>query len=214
MSLAILGGSFDPIHHGHLRIATHCRERLRLDRVLLLPARVAPHKEEDAVTAWHHRMTMAGLACRGIEGIEASGLEGTRPGRSYTVDTLEHFRAAAGPDEALFFVMGTDSLADLPSWRQPERILELANLIVAARPGVERAVACAALGQDLRSRVTDAAELLDGRTAPAGSIFLADLPELDLSGSLIRRRVQEGADIGDLVPEAVAVYISRYLLYR
>lgn len=214
MSLGVFGGTFDPVHCGHLALAEGVRDRFALDRVLLLPARVPPHKEQDAVADWHHRLTMAALACVDRQGLAASGLEGSRQGPSYSVDTLAHFRAGMAPEEPLFFLMGADSLADLPSWREPERILSLANLVVAPRPGVERAAALAPLDAGMRQRVTDAAELADGAPPAAGCIYWVELPLIDLSGSGIRRRVREGGDIGGLVPQAIAHYISRYHLYR
>jgi nicotinate-nucleotide adenylyltransferase len=208
--LAIFGGTFDPIHRGHLAIATATRDRLGVDRLLLVPARQPPHKPERAITAWHHRFAMAVLASQELERIEASAVEGERAGRSFTVETLAHFRAEVGPEPPLLFVMGSDSLAELPLWKEHRRILELAHLVVAPRPGVEREAALAGLGPDLAGRVADAR----GRPGrPAGDIFWLGGPTVDLSGSELRRRLAAGASVEELVSPPVAAYISKYRIY-
>ena len=210
MRLAILGGTFDPIHVAHLAVAEAVRDVFQLDRMLLLTARRPPHKGEREVTTFSHRLAMTALACRGRDRLEPSDYEGSRPGPSYTVETVRHFRGELEPDDPLFFVMGSDSLADLPSWREPRRILALANLVVAPRPGTAREVAEGALGADLAARVSAAS----GEAAPAcGSIYWTEVPQQDVSGSEIRRRVRADQGIAGLVPEAVAEYIARYHLY-
>jgi nicotinate-nucleotide adenylyltransferase len=211
MRLGILGGTFDPVHNGHLAIAAFARDRLGIDRLLLIPARRPPHKGDDGISSIEHRLAMVELACADVPRLEASPYEASRPGPSYTVETLSHFRVGLGPGDGLFFVLGSDSLADLPSWREPDRILELASLAVAPRPGVGRAAAETAIGDARRGRLCDVPE---GPPAPAGAIYWLDAPPHEISGSDIRRRVREGREIKELVPAPVAQYISRCGLYR
>lgn len=215
MSVAIFGGTFDPIHDGHLRVALAVRDRFDLERVLLLPAWCPPHKQGEVLTPWGHRFAMAAIACLEVEAVEASPAEGYLAGTSYTVEMLERFRTDCGPVEPLLFVMGSDSLAELPSWKNYPRILELANLAVAPRPGTGRLRALNALPADIAVRF-DEAEPDDAPAAalpPAGRIYWVEMDPVDISGSGVRRRIQEGEKATGLVPDAVATYIARYQLY-
>ncbi len=135
-SLGILGGTFDPIHHGHLVIAEEAREALGLERVLVVPAATPPHKPGRPVTAAEHRLAMAELATAGNPAFAVSRVELDRGGRSFTVDTLETLRAERGPGvEDPWFILSSEALAELPSWRRPDRILELCRLAVVPRAG-------------------------------------------------------------------------------
>ena len=134
MRLGIFGGSFDPVHFGHLLLAECCREERRLDQVWFVPAAVPPHKRPGAVASASQRVEMLRLAIGGHEAFHVSTLEVDRGGVSYTVDTLEAVRHEQ-PAAELFFLMGADSLADLPTWREPARICELASPIVVGRGG-------------------------------------------------------------------------------
>ena len=206
-ALGIFGGTFDPIHRGHLAIATSAVEWLDLRQLLLVPAAQPPHKPGIAVTAVRHRLEMVARASEHLERIEVSAVEQTRSGPSFTVETLEHFRHREGPEAALVFVMGSDSLAELPLGKDHRRILELAHVLVAPRAGLRREDALAALGPDLSNRVAVAPE------GAAGTILWLDWEPLAISGSLIRRRLAAGESIDKLVPPPVAAYISKYRIY-
>jgi nicotinate-nucleotide adenylyltransferase len=194
--VGILGGTFDPIHHGHLAIAEEARESLGLERVLFVPAAAPPHKPGQPVTDAEHRLAMVRLAVAGNPAFEASDAEIRRGGTSYTVDTLAALR-----EEGLvepWLILSSEALALLPSWREPRRILELARLAVVPRGGfvplgpawVESAFPGAA------DRVT----------------FLAG-PLLPISGSVVRRRARAGRSVRYLVPDTVAAYIAHHRLY-
>src|ERR1700676_3229696 len=133
MRLGIFGGSFDPVHYGHLLLAECCREQCRLDQVWFVPAHLPPHKQTVSLTSGEHRATMLRLATGGNEAFVVATLELERGGVSYTVDTLATV-AASEPGAELFLLLGSDSLADLPTWHEPQRICELA-LPVAVRRG-------------------------------------------------------------------------------
>src|SRR5262245_26343708 len=133
MRLGLFGGSFDPVHYGHLLLAETCRESAQLDQVWFVPAAVSPHKQGHSVTVAAHRIQMLRLAIAGHSPFDVCDYEIARGGVSYTVDTLEEVRKKL-PDAELFLLMGADSLADFPTWRQPERICELALPLIVHRP--------------------------------------------------------------------------------
>jgi nicotinate-nucleotide adenylyltransferase len=199
-ALGILGGTFDPIHVGHLALAHAARRALGLERVLFVPNADPPHKG-DRVTAPEHRARMVRLAITGEPAFELSRIELDRPGTSYAVDTVAAV-AARSRDEGRpepWFVLSDESLRDLPTWRSPVRILELARVAVAARPGAERLDRrwLAERFPGVESRIT----FIDG-----------ELP--DVAATEIRARVSEGRPIDGLVPDAVARYIAEHRLYR
>lgn len=194
--IGILGGTFDPIHFGHLAIAEEARVALRLDRVLLIPAGRQPLKPNQPAAGAEHRLAMVRLACAGNPAFVASDIEIRRPGPSYTVTTLEALHAA-GEDE-LHFIIGADALADFSRWYAAQRILALAQIVVVLRPGVELEIDRLEAGvPGIRARLA----LLEG-------------PNMDLSSSEIRRRLSTGRPIRYLTPDAVVRYIDEHRLYR
>jgi nicotinate-nucleotide adenylyltransferase len=195
--IGVLGGTFDPVHNGHLHITRALREALALDRIIWVPAGRPPHKAGQIVSSDQDRLAMLTLALADSPDDEISTVDLDRPGPSYTADMLELLQHQLGPAR-LVFLMGEDSLRDLPSWHDPERILRAAELAVAGRPGITA---------DLEA-VTQA--------IPAASrrIHLVPFPETAVSSSDIRRRVRAGESIADLVPPAVAGYIAAHGLYR
>ena len=206
-SIGVLGGTFDPIHLGHLNLARAARAGLGLERVLLVPAAVPPHKPAGAVTAGDVRLDLVRAAIAGEPGLEASPIEIEREGPSYTVDTLEALAAterAAGREPDLTLILAADAFADLATgWRAPERILELARIAVGPRPGhapPDPAWITARLGAGL------------ARFADRVSAF--EVPPVAVSATEIRRRVAAGESIADLVPPAVAASIAADHLYR
>lgn len=198
MKIGILGGTFDPVHMAHLVVAAQACEQLGLESVLFIPAGEPWRKSERAITSAAHRLAMLRLAVQGNDSFGISDIELRRPGPSYTADTLESL-AAERLDDAFWFIMGADSLADLPNWRDPERIVRHARLAVAPRdrheyPEVVRAEG-GIVGLDIR-------------------IDRFDCAQLDISSTDIRDRVGRGASIRYLVPHAVEAYIRQHRLYR
>lgn len=195
MNIGILGGTFDPVHVAHLVLAEQARDQLALDQVLFIPAGDPWRKGHRAITPAEHRLKMLRLAIEGNDAFAISDVELRREGPTYTADTLE---ALAGErlDDAFWFILGADALADLPNWREPERIVKHAMLAVAPR--------------DVRE--VDAAEL--NIPALVGRLQLFDCPRLAISSTEIRERVAAGRSIRYLVPDAVANYIEKHGLYR
>ncbi len=196
MRLGILGGTFNPPHVGHLICAQEAYVHLRLDRVMLIPARMPPHKPVEDEPGVEHRLELCRLAVGGDDRFTVSEAEVARPGPSYTVDTLEEL-TSKGPDKELFLILGGDIAAGLPEWHQPEKVLSLSTLAIAERPGTARAAIDGALEQ-----------LRDGDRA----VFFP-MPTIDVSSTAIRRRVRAGEPIKYIVPEAVARYIRDHQLY-
>lgn len=197
--IGILGGTFDPPHIGHLWLATLAADALDLDRVLFMPAGKPPHKLDRKVSAAAHRLLMTRLAIGNDQLFELSIIEMERPGASYTVDSLELLQRAYGGDARLFLVMASDSLAQIDTWRDPDRILALAEWAIGPRPAAE-----------MPSR-----SFLEGRFGSAASrIHLLSGPGLDVSASVIRERVAAGRTIRYLVPQAVEELIADRHLYR
>ena len=198
-SLGILGGTFNPPHIGHLVCAQEAYAQLGLDRVLLLPVHTPPHKAADGDPGVEVRVALCEAAVAGDERFGVSRAEADVPGRSYTVDTLNRLHDAQ-PGDQLTFIVGGDMAASLPQWREPRAILELCTIGAAARDGV---------GRD------EVLERLD-RELPGASdrIRFFDMPRIDISSTLIRRRVAAGEPVRYLVPDAVAASIEREGLYR
>jgi nicotinate-nucleotide adenylyltransferase len=199
MRLGLLGGTFDPIHFGHLLLAERCREECGLDRVWFLPAGQPPHKAAVGISSGNQRAEMVEFAIAGHPQFEVNRMELARAGRSFTVDTLREIHAE-DPSRELFFLIGADSLADLPTWRDPAGIIEIAT-IVAVNRGDRPTPDLTALERTLGN-------------AMAERIRLVTMPGIDLSSTDIRRRVREGKSIRFMTPRACEVYIQQHGLYR
>ena len=185
MRVGVFGGSFDPVHVGHLAIANAALESVPLDRVLFVLARRAPLKERGPVAGEADRLAMLELAVAGEPRLSVSRIELDRPGPSYTVDTLE---ALSGAD-LLFLILGGDALAALPQWKDPDRITTLATLVVAERPGAPE-------------------------RAKKGTVVAFDAPRLDISSRELRARAARGRSLRYLVPDPVWRHIEARGLYR
>ncbi len=201
MRLGIYGGSFDPVHYGHLILAECCREQCRLDEVWFLPTAVSPHKQHRQPTSPTARIEMLELALGGHGALKVSRYEADRGGVNYTVDTLTHLRSEDASRE-LFFLMGADSLADLPTWREPARICELATPVVVARGGHPAPNFDVLQGLVSAERQAEIAR------------HLVQMPAIDLSSHELRGRVAARQSIRFRVPKAVEMYIQTSDLYK
>ena len=201
MRLGLFGGTFDPVHYGHLLLAECCRQQCRLDQVWFLPAAVPPHKQDRELTPAEARIEMLELAVGGNSALAVSRHEVDRGGVSYTVDTLAHFHDE-DPDGELFFLMGADMLRDLPNWRDTARVCELAVPVVVRRPGwAEPDFKCLA-------------EIASPERIETIRRHQVEMPQIDLSSSDIRRRVAAGLSIRYRTTRAVEKYIETHRLYR
>ncbi|MGI8429101.1 MAG: nicotinate-nucleotide adenylyltransferase [Solirubrobacteraceae bacterium] len=196
MRVGILGGSFNPPHLGHLVCAQEAYLHMGLALVILIPARIPPHKPIEDEPGVEHRLELCRLAVGDDERFTVSDLEAVRPGPSYTVDTLAQLHRTA-PDNELFLIVGGDAAARLPSWREPERLLSLASPAVAKRRGTARAKVEGAMR-----------ELRGGERTE-----FFPMPRIGVSSTMVRRRVKAERPIRYIVPDAVAGYIGEHGLY-
>ena len=185
--IGLFGGSFDPVHHGHLIVGKVAAEKLKLDSLRFVPAREQPFKAGQHRTSAEHRAAMLSLAVAGMPGFSVEGSELQRPGPSYTVDTLRHLRERE-PGEEFVLLLGADAAADLPAWREAGQLPDLARIAVFARPG----------------------------TPVAASPWIStvvEVPAIDISATEVRRRAHRGLSVRFWVPDPVAEYITRHRLY-
>lgn len=214
MRTGVFGGTFNPIHLGHLRLAELARERCSLDRVLFLPAADPPHKAVAGEASFAHRLAMVAAAIADNPAFVLSDLEGQRPGKSYSVQTLEILRQSH-PDDELYFLIGMDSFRDIATWWEYRRLFTLAHLVVVPRPGVvfpqapQEMVPVAMAGEFCY----DAAQRSLLHCSGMQVILLAE-DCLDISSTVIRQRLAEGRSIRYLLPSTVTDYISIHGLYR
>jgi nicotinate-nucleotide adenylyltransferase len=199
--LGVLGGSFNPVHLGHLVLAETAREALGLERVLFIPAKLPPHKRAAALAAGADRLAMVRLAVAGNPALAVSDIELRRPGVSYSVDTIRALREKLGPGPEIYFLIGMDTVAELTGWREIAALARLCKFVPLSRPGIAGPNATAlerAIGK-----------------LPARAILqrAVAMPVIGISSSDVRRRVAQGRTIRYLVPDAVAAYIRRKRLY-
>ena len=194
--IGVMGGTFDPIHLGHLRAAAAVADSLDLDKVIFVPAREPWHRGEQPFASAEDRFEMTRLAVAVDTRFAVSRVDLERPGPTFTIDTLADLQRAhqvepASAEDEWFFITGADALADFMTWRDPLGILELAHLVGVTRPG----------------------HVLEATEVPTGSCTLVEAPGVDISSTQVRERVREGADIADMVPGPVADYIANRGLY-
>ena len=198
MNIGVLGGTFDPVHNGHLIVAEEAKTRLNLAEIIFVPAGQPWLKADRPISSAEHRLQMLRLALADKPYFKLSTLEIERTGPSYTVDTIAELRDKLGSEDELFFILGWDSLAELPQWREPSRLIKMCYLVAVPRPGYPRPKlkALEVIIRGLSQRV-----------------MLMKEPEIDISASAIRERVARGLSIRHLVPEPVNRYIKEHKLY-
>jgi nicotinate-nucleotide adenylyltransferase len=218
--IALYGGTFDPVHNGHMTVARALLKLFALDELVFIPAHVAPHKRDQAVTRALERYAMLALATQGEASMCVSTIELDCPERPYTVETLARLKQMYGDGARLFFVMGADSWRDIRTWREWERVLELTNHIVMARPGYN--LDSTHVTPHVRERVVDlrgaGAETIARAVeeSAAEKIYVTDAVQMDISATGVRQLVRSGisTDWPSLVPQPVAEFIEKYRLYR
>jgi len=217
MRLGILGGTFNPIHYGHLRPAEEIRERLRLDKVLFIPSARPPHKDSDIIEP-HHRLEMVRLAIKSNPRFDVSTIEVMRKGKSYSVRTLEEIVEEYGSEP--FFLLGIDAFLEIPTWREADRLFSLTNFVILLRPpytfqsltqspylrSMTRSVLME-LDQGIRQGYRKG--LQNGK-----SIFFERVTSMDISSTYIRKSLKTGKSIKYLLPVSVESYIMEHRLYR
>jgi len=198
LRLGILGGTFDPIHIGHLRTAEEIGQELDLEKVYLVPSASPPHKTEEPIAPFDHRLTMTRLAIVGSSLLDALDLEGRRSGPSYSIETLKELHAIFKPDPDLFFILGIDAFLEINTWKEYERLFDYAHFVIISRPGYRK-------------------EMIEPFLMKSGlenkTLTIKETTLMDISSTNIRKMVQQGKSIRFLVPGAVRDYIAEKGLY-
>lgn len=197
--IGISGGTFDPIHYGHLITAEQVREKFSLDKVLFIPSGNPPHKDSQVVTGANHRFNMVCSAIEGNPYFEVSRVEIDRPGKTYTVDTLEQLKNLMGSQSTLFFIIGADVVADLLTWKEPRKVFGLCEFIAVFRPGYHK--------EDFYKQI-DFLKLEYG-----AKINITEVPMIEISSTQIRERVKNGLSIRYMTHYGVERYINEHRLY-
>lgn len=213
MRIGLLGGSFNPVHNAHLRIAEEAQAACGLDRVIFIPAADPPHKPVAGGVSFATRSIMVGIAIAGRPDFEMSTIEAERGGKSYSIDTIRAFRERF-PDDDLFFIIGGDSFLEIGTWHRYDEIFRSCNLIVVERPGCPITDPLAALPEAVRGEFTTGSGTgrLTHRSGTA--LFFITGSPLELSSTEIRRLAAGGADLTRYVPHDVAAYISHQRIYH
>ena len=196
--IGVFGGTFDPIHIGHLILAEEAWFQLKLDCVYLVPAGDPPHKQDRRLTLVEHRIRMAELATAEIDYLQVSRIDADRPGPHYTVDMVRLLRQQVGPAVEIYFLMGMDSLRDLPKWYDPAWLIENCTLVALSRHDVE----------------LDWEKLNAALPGIRDRVIILDMPELEIASHAIQARVRDGQPIRHQVPRAVEAYIYKHGLYK
>jgi len=213
LRIGILGGTFDPVHLGHLRIAEEIGEDLGLDKVYLVPGGKPPHKKNHRVSSFKDRLTMAQLAIEGTERLGVLDLEGRRQGLSYSIETLQELHQRFTSETEFFFLIGTDAFLDIKTWKEYQKLFHYARFVVFRRPGSPKQdldIFLDSLGLELtKSETVNHYEGTSGKT-----VIMREITPLHISSSAIRRMVGEERSIRFLVPNPVRDYILKRGLYR
>jgi nicotinate-nucleotide adenylyltransferase len=213
--IGIFGGTFDPIHHGHLRLAQEALEQCRMGAISFIPSGTPPHRAAPLAAA-EHRLNMVRLAIHGQPGFALDEREAHRTDKCYSVDTFSALRAELGAAQPLCLLLGSDAFLQFHTWHQWQRLLELTHIVVMQRPGqpVGNAITQADenLRQQYQARLAPSPRLL--HESPGGHIVVLDMPQLDISATDIRSRAAQNKNLRYLLPDAVAHYIQINKLYK
>lgn len=225
MRIGVMGGSFNPIHYGHLVAAAEAQEEFYLDKVLFIPAAIPPHKGSEELIEPFHRLAMVILATLSNEKFIPCPIEIERGGKSYSVDTIIQLQQMYGPGAEFFFILGVDSFIDISYWKDAEKLLHLCNFIVTTRPGYDVDLVPEALEYSIKPRhrglnfelFEDGLPQRHPAIAISGSPFLVYLMKInsfEISSTDIRKRVSRGQSICYLLPDSVENYIRKNKLYQ
>ena len=212
--IGLFGGTFNPVHIGHLRAAEEIRELFNLDKVIFIPAHISPHKQSANLASSQHRLNMLECAMKNNPHFITSDVELKRSGRSYSVETLRYFKESLPEAQAPFFIIGLDAFLEIDTWKNYQDLFSLCNVIVMTRPGYAAPVAEQFVPRQLVNEFTFQPGEKKYLHASGCSVFIADISALDISSCAIRKRIARGHSVTYLVPEAVEDYLKKMHLYR
>ncbi|HEY3303990.1 MAG TPA: nicotinate-nucleotide adenylyltransferase [Candidatus Binatia bacterium] len=214
MKIGLFGGTFDPIHWGHLRSAEEVREAFRLDRILFIPSSIPPHKERKDASDAGDRLAMTRLATASHPDFAVSDVEIARPGKSYSIDTLRHFAGKLGRNDALYFILGMDAFREIGSWKDFQELFSLSHFITTSRPKCKDLRALGDIPVAARKSFCYDSKTNSYRHKSGTRLHFFKLTDIAISASEIRAQVKAGKSIRYLVPPEVESYIKRRGLYR
>ncbi len=214
MKLGLFGGTFNPVHFGHLRAAQELAELLKLDRIVFIPAATPPHKETGGIASFEHRMQMLQLAVAGNDLFSISDTENLRPGKSYSIDTVHHFQSAGDSGLELFFITGQDAFDAITTWHDWKNLLRRCHFVVMTRPGYENRGLDRILPPDIAGRYVYDAGGNVFQDSQGGSILFRQTTFLDISSSDLRQRIQQGRSVRYLTPDSVIRHMEANRLYQ
>lgn len=212
MRLGILGGTFDPIHIGHLRLAEEIHEELNLSKVLLMPGAQPPHKKGPLVASFYDRLEMTRIGASASDYLEACDIEGHREGPSYSIETIRIIREKYGGQLELFFILGIDAFNEIFTWKEYKNLFHITNFVVIERPGMafhEPGNYIDSLGADFRKKSSE-----DYINPSGNHILIKKTTLMDISSTKIRQNIREGKSINFIVPQKVKEYIIKKGLYK
>ncbi len=212
--LGLFGGTFNPIHLGHLRAGVEVREAFNLDRLLLIPSARPPHKSTENIASAKDRLDMVRQAVKGVPYLEASDVELARSGPSYTIETLRYFQNDSGQNSAIYFIVGLDAFSEITTWKSYRQLFATADFIVMTRPGSKLKNLSSFIHTHISKEYQY--ESASNRYHHPGwySIFCLNITHLDISATQIRKRIRQGRSIRFLVPDTIDGFIKKKGLYR
>ncbi|MBN2244914.1 MAG: nicotinate-nucleotide adenylyltransferase [Candidatus Aminicenantes bacterium] len=215
MRLGLLGGTFNPVHQGHIQAAQVVQKSFDLNKVYFIPAYIPPHKSSQAIASPKHRLRMVELAVEPFPDFIPSSIEIEAGGKSYSIITLGKFQQLF-PGSSIYFILGIDAFLEIDTWKDYERLLEQCDFIVLSRPGYDLSDAKTVLGGRFKKKIIDVNRYINRKQTRKGyyKIILFPFDGLDLSSTEIREKVNRGKSIKGLVPEEVEAYIKKYNLYQ
>lgn len=213
MRYGLLGGTFDPIHLGHLRSAEEIYDDLKLDHVIFIPAAIPPHKDTRRIIPFFHRFRMVDVAIKNYPHFSVSDIEERLPGKSYSVETLRYLRKIYGKKITFYFIMGLDEFFKISSWKDYRELFKLSNFVVISRPGYAKNKVKEIITQEITKNFVFDTEENRFFSSSAFSIYTRETTLIDISSTKIREHIKEGKSIRFLVPNAVYEYIYKEDLY-
>ncbi|MBI3016736.1 MAG: nicotinate-nucleotide adenylyltransferase [Deltaproteobacteria bacterium] len=213
--VGIFGGTFDPIHNGHLRVALHIEEKLKLNHIYFVPAYRSPYKTDESFAAPHHRSEMVKRAIIPFPHFSVSEFELNKKGVSYTIDTLKHYQGLLSPDAELYFILGTDAFLGIAQWKQVADLFAIAHLVVVSRPGYQFKPLSQILKNDkLAKEFVALSENKEYQHFTGHHIYFFELPTMDISSSELRDKISQHEPYSSFVPKEVQEYIQAQHLYE
>ena len=213
MAVGVFGGTFDPVHIGHLRTAVELRSRLGLNQMRMIPSAQPPHRDQPAVSA-SHRLAMLTLAIDSEPGLQADDCELRRSGPSYTIETLRQLRAEIGADEPLFLCIGMDALLSINTWHNWQQLMDVAHVVVTARPGWQLPGKDEGDGKVAHWLDQNCSDVETLASRACGGVAVVEMTLLPVSATGIRRALKQGESVRYLLPDAVIDYINQHQLYQ